>query len=328
MRVAITGATGSVGRRLVATLAEGGHEPLALTRSAEKARAVLPAGTGVRETDIYSSTELEAALAGCDGVVHLAGESIFSAKPGSGRWSKKHRQAIYDSRVVTARAIVHAIGTMARRPSVLLSASAVGFYGSRPPEEAVDEDTVDAGPSHFAPSDFLGWVCRDWENAADDAERYGVRVVRARFGLVLFRGEGVLGRLETPFKMFVGGPIGSGKPVMSWIHHADLTSMIRFALERSVARGPMNAVAPNPVSNREFSAALGRALHRPSWLPVPPFALRVALGKVASILKTGQRVLPKRAREWGFAWRHPTIDQALAEIYAAPAPTVVAPAPV
>jgi uncharacterized protein (TIGR01777 family) len=320
MRVAITGATGSIGRRLVATLKEGGHQPVALTRSAEKARGVLPAGVDVREVDVYSSAALKPVLTGCDGVVHLAGESIFSAKPGSGRWSKKHRQAIYDSRVVTTRAIVHAIGTMAQRPRVLVSASAVGFYGPRPPDEVVDEDTVDAGAARFAPPDFLGWVCRDWENAADEAERYGVRVVRARNGLVLFRGEGVLGKLETPFKMFVGGPIGSGKPVMSWIHHADLTALIRFAVEREVARGAMNAVAPNPVSNREFSAALGRALHRPSWLPVPPFALRIALGKVASVLKTGQRVVPKRAREWGFAFRYPTLDAALAEIYAAPAP--------
>jgi uncharacterized protein (TIGR01777 family) len=313
MRVAITGATGTVGRRLVAALCAAGHAPRALSREAEKARAAFPEGVEVREADPYSSESLRPALDGADAVVHLAGESVFDARPFRGRWSKRHREAIYDSRVVTTRALVQAIGTMPRRPRALVCASAVGVYGPRPPAESVDEDTLAA--HEFAPPDFLSWVCRDWENAADAAERYGVRVVRARFGLVLVRGEGVLGRLETPFKAFVGGPVGRGRQVMSWVHHADLTDLLRFCLEHEVAQGPVNAVSPNPVTNREFSAALGRALHRPSWLPVPPLALRLALGKVAQVVRTGQRVLPKRAREWGFVHRHPTIDEALAEIY-------------
>jgi uncharacterized protein (TIGR01777 family) len=313
MRVAITGATGAVGQRLVPTLKAAGHEPVALTRGADHAKTVLPPGTDVREVDLYSSSALKPILQGCDAVIHLAGENIFNSKPFKGRWGKRHRHAIYDSRVVTTQAIVGAIGTMKDRPRAFLCASAVGFYGPRPPEEELDEDRLAA--SQFAPPDFLSWVCRDWENAADEGERYGVRVVRMRFGVVLIRHEGVLGKLEKPFRMFLGGPIGSGRQVMSWIHHADLCALIRFALESSVARGPLNYVAPNPVTNKEFCQALGRALHRPCGLPVPPPVLRVVLGKSASIVTTGQRAVPKRALEWGFVFRYPTIDAALAEIY-------------
>jgi uncharacterized protein (TIGR01777 family) len=308
MRVAVTGATGSIGRGLVPVLQEGGHEVVALTRSAATARDRLGSAIEIRETDIYSSSDLVTALAGCGGIVHLAGEPIFGK-----RWGKNQRKVVYDSRVATTRAIVQAIHDLSPRPKVFVCSSAVGFYGARPPEEAVDESAVDA--AQFAPTDFLAWVCRDWEQAAAEVERFGVRCVRARIGVVLTPGEGVLGRMEKPFRLGLGGAVGSGKQVISWIHEEDLCRLLLLALDRQDVAGPLNATAPNPVSNGEFSKALARALGRPCLLRVPSIALRLQLGKAAQVVTTGQRVLPAKALRLGFRFHYPTIDAALAQVY-------------
>lgn len=310
MRVAVTGSTGFVGHRLVEMLAEAGHEPQAWTRDAEKARSVLPEGTDILEVDLYDVDSVQAALAGCQAVVHLAGANVFAK-----RWSKSFKKEILDSRVETTKAIVQAIARMEDedRPEVLVNSSAVGIYGPRDPDEAIAEDRLDAG--RFAPGDFLADVCQHWERAASEAERSGVRVVRLRTGVVLGAGGGALKELERPFKLFVGGPVGSGKHVMSWIHRDDLCRLIQFCIEQGDVSGPVNATAPNPVTNKEFSKALGQALHRPSLLPVPPPALRLVLGEVASMVTTGQRAVPQVALDHGFEFRYPTVQQALSAVY-------------
>jgi uncharacterized protein len=309
MRVAITGASGFVGSRLAALLAAEGHAPVALTRDAEAAAPRFGDGVETREVDPYDVGQVAGAIEGCDGVVNLAGESLFAH-----RWTRAFRRALEDSRVESTRALVTALATLEKPPEVLVSGSAVGWYGPRDPDEVLDEDTLDA--SHFAPEDLLGSICHKWERMAREAERSGVRVVRMRTGVVLDRGGGALAQMERPFKLFVGGRIGSGKQVTSWIHRDDLCRMFLLALEQPTLHGPMNGVAPNPVTNAELSRALAHALGRPCWLPVPPLALRVVLGEVASIVATGQRVVPKRALDAGFRFEYPTIDEALAAIYA------------
>jgi uncharacterized protein (TIGR01777 family) len=260
------------------------------------------------------------ALRGCQGIVHLAGEPVFG-----GRWGKRKRDAIYDSRIVTTRAVVQAIHDLSPRPEVLVCASAVGFYGMRPPDEVVDEDTVDA--ARFAPGDFLAWVCRDWEIAAEAAERYGVRTVRARIGVVLAPGHGMLARMEKPFRMGLGGKVGRGDQVISWIHVDDVSGLLVAALERPEISEALNVVAPHPVSNAAFSQALARALGKPCVLRVPRALLRLQMGKAAVVVATGQNVVPTRAMEYGYRFAHPTVEEALASIYrpAAPAPRAAVP---
>jgi uncharacterized protein (TIGR01777 family) len=240
--------------------------------------------------------------------VNLLGENIFAR-----RWSKKFKKAIRDSRVESTRALVRAIHDIEERPSVLVSASAVGYYGPREPHETIDERTVDA--SMFTPKDFLSEVCRRWEHEAREAERHGVRVVRLRIGVVLGPDDGALVQIARPFKMFVGGPIGRGKQAMSWIHLDDLARLVTFCLEHAEIRGTVNAVAPNPVTNKEFSKTLARVLHRPCLFPVPPLMLRIVLGGVASVVTTGQRVVPHKAVGQGFTYRYPDVESALRSVY-------------
>jgi uncharacterized protein (TIGR01777 family) len=307
MRVAVTGATGFVGRNLMRHLLEAGHVPVALTRDEE---AKLPDGGEVVVLDPYEPAEVAKAIRGCQGIVNLQGANLFAH-----RWSAEFQAEILASRVETTLALAEAIRTLDERPEVLVNASAVGIYGPRDGDEVVDEDTIDA--DRFAPADFLADVCRKWEAQAREAERSGVRVVRLRSGVVLGPGGGALKQMELPFKLFVGGRVGSGKQVLSWIHLDDLARLILFALENRALSGAVNAVAPAPVTSREFARAMGEALGRPSFFPTPAFALRLALGKVATVVTTGQRVAPKRALAAGFVFHHPTIGAALASIYAA-----------
>ncbi|HZT79578.1 MAG TPA: TIGR01777 family oxidoreductase, partial [Gemmataceae bacterium] len=249
------------------------------------------------------------AVADCDAVIHLAGENIFGK-----RWGAAFKQLLHDSRVRGTENVVAALSRNPRtadgRPRVLVSASAIGWYGPHGDEEL----TEDAPPG----DDFLARVCVDWERAARAAEPLGVRVALVRVGVVLDREGGALAQLLTPFKLGLGGPVGwtpwSGRQYLSWIHHADMVGLFLLALDNPGAAGPLNGTAPHPVTNREFGKALGRALHRPAFLPVPPLALRLMLGEVAHIVATGQRVLPKRPLALGYAFRFPTIDAALADI--------------
>ena len=198
--------------------------------------------------------------------------------------------------------------TPSGEPKVLINASAIGYYGPHG-DELLDENSPPG-------VDFLAEACVDWEKAARAAEGHGIRVAVVRVGVVLDKEGGVLGQMLTPFKLGVGGPIGRGRQWVSWIHYADLIGLLLLALDNAAARGPLNGTVPNPVTNREFSNALGRALHRPAFLPTPAFALRVALGQVAMLATTGQRVVPRQAQALGYAFRFPTIDAALTDILA------------
>ncbi len=318
MRVAVTGGTGFIGKRLVPLLQENGHEVVALVRDEERAADALP-GADVFEYDPFDVESVRAGIEGCDAVVNLAGDNVFGSADENvmtRRWSKSKRAKIRDSRVVTTRTLVEAMEALGSAcPKTLLSGSAIGYYGPRPADRPCLEDEFDA--TNFAPRDFLAGVCREWEAAARNAKVLGVRVVLLRTGVVLGRGEGALKTMEGPFKKGVGGPVGSGEQMMSWIHVVDCARMMVFALENDAVRGPLNVTAPNPVSNKQFAKALGSAMGKPAVLPMPGFMLRIVLGGVAEVVTQGQNVPPKKASELGFRFQYPTLGQALGAEYGA-----------
>ena len=240
------------------------------------------------------------AFEGCDAVINLAGESI------AGRWTAPKKQLIRDSRVLGTKNLVNALAQLSSRPKVLISASAIGYYGDRG-EETLTED---AAPG----SDFLAQVCRDWENEALKAESLGMRVVRLRIGLVLGRGGGTLQALLPLFRVGLGGPLGSGRQWWSWIHRDDLCRLIVQILANESISGPVNATAPQPVRQKEFAQVLGRVLRRPAFLPTPAFALKIALGEFADGILASQRVLPRRAQEMGYRFQFEELEGALREI--------------
>lgn len=294
MKVLITGGTGFIGKALSRELTNSGYNVLITTRrrtdSKEKFTWNLPAL-------IPSDT-----MSNIDAVVNLAGESIAS-----GRWTKTRKERIMSSRTNITRALVQSMQNANPKPKVLISASAIGFYGPRG-DEFVTEDTP---PS----TDFLADVCKAWEAEALKAEEMGVRVVPVRIGGVLESDGGALPKMIMPFKFFLGGPIGSGKQWFSWIHRDDITGIIKYALENELISGPANLTAPEPVTNKEFSSALGRAISRPSWLPVPGFIVKLTLGELGDIILTGQRVLPEKALKAGYKFKHPDVDEALRTIF-------------
>jgi hypothetical protein len=299
MKVAITGATGFVGSRLVEELQARGHQPLILTRNRDAALKAFPKVEAVAYTPTESGSWQEA-IAGCDGVVHLAGEPIAES-----RWTPKQKQEILTSRQLSTRKIVEAIAKANPKPSVLVNASAIGYYGTS--ETASFDET---SPSS---NDFLAEVCQAWEAEAQKVKEAGVRLVILRLGIVLGDG-GALAKMIPPFKLFAGGPLGTGKQWFSWIHRDDLVNLILEALTRKDIEGVLNATAPNPVRMSEFCQVLGKTLNRPSWLPVPSFVPEALLGEGAKVVLEGQQVLPKRTTSYGFDYQYPTLEQALAEI--------------
>jgi uncharacterized protein (TIGR01777 family) len=295
-RVLVTGATGLVGRRLVAALRAERAGVCALTRSPASARLA----SGVEAAAWDGVHVPPARLAQCSAVVHLAGEPIFGGLP-----TARRRAAMRASRIDSTRALVAALAELpaAERPGVLVCASAVGYYGSR--GEEVLTETAAPGTG------FLAELCVDWEAAAAAATELGVRSVSLRIGLVLAREGGALASLVRVFRLGLGGRLGNGMQWMPWIHLDDLVAMIRSAIADERWQGPVNAVAPNPVRNEEWTQALAAALHRPALLPVPAFALRGALGEMAGELLGSRRVVPDRARALGFAFTAATLEQAL-----------------
>lgn len=292
MKVAVTGATGFVGGHLCAMLQERGHSVVALTR--DPARA--PRGTEARRWDGRDAAALAGAVADCQAIVNLAGENVFGR-----RWNDAFREAIRASRVDATRACVAACREGMR---VLVNASAIGFYGPRGPEP-LDEDAP------WGAGDFLAGVCREWETEAAKAEAFGARVAILRFGVVLGKDGGALAKMLPPFRAGVGGPVGSGDQYVSWVHIDDVCGATVKALEDPTWRGPFNVTAPGAVTNREFAKALGKALHRPSFVPTPAFALKLAFGDVAEVLTGGQNVVPKRALAGGYVFRYPQLEPAL-----------------
>lgn len=296
----LSGATGLVGGRLAADLLADGVLVRALTRDLRRASGVLdPRVVLVRWDGSHVPTD---AVNGADAVVHLAGEPVFQ-----GRLGAERRRRIRDSRVESTASLVRSIGALApgEKPRVLVCASAVGFYGSRA-DQLLDEE---AGPG----TGFLADVCREWEAAAHQAESHGVRSLSLRIGVVLARQGGALPRLALPFRLGLGGRLGSGRQWFPWIQIDDLVSLIRAALRDERFRGPVNAVAPEPVRNAELARSLGKALGRPAFWWVPGLVLRAALGELAGELLDSRRVVPQRALDLGFRFRHPHIDGALAE---------------
>jgi len=287
MRVLVTGGTGFIGAALCHALTGAGHAVTVVTRDPAHIAAAA-----------IGWERVSAAVRETDALVNLAGEPL-----GSRRWSVRQKELIRQSRVLATRTLVDAIAGAEPRPRVLVNASAVGYYGPRD-DEPLDES---AGPG----AGFLADVCRAWEQEALKAEDLGLRVVRLRLGVVLAADGGALARMLPPFRAFVGGPIGSGRQWMSWIHRDDVTGIVVDALANDGYHGPVNATAPQPVTNRDFAKLLGRTLARPVWLPTPAFALRLALGEMAELLLSGQRVLPGIAERLAYQWRYPELSGAL-----------------
>ena len=296
MRIAITGASGFVGRRLLHALA--GHS---LIVSSRNPKTVLPPGVGLSVWDPEAGLPVAEALASAEVVVHLAGEPVAQ------RWTAPVKRRIRDSRIDGTRRLVQALSRLERPPAALVCASAIGYYGSRG-DEVLSEAS---GPG----TGFLPEVCVAWEHEADGVIAFGMRVAKIRIGIVLDPGGGALARMLPPFRAGVGGPLGSGRQWMSWIHIEDLVALIVHAIEHPV-RGAVNATAPAPATNADFSRALGRVLHRPAVLPAPGFALKLVFGEMAEVLLASQRVIPFAAEASGFRFAHPQLEPALQDLLA------------
>jgi len=295
MRVAVSGSTGLVGSEVVSVLSAAGHEVVRLVRRAPAPgeKAVLRWDPGRREVDA-------AGLEGLDAVIHLAGENV-----GSGRWTAARKTAIRDSRVNGTRLLCEALSGLARPPKTLVCASAIGIYGDRGEELLTEESSPGTG--------FLAGVAREWEAASEPAARKGIRVATLRIGMVLSPKGGALSRMLPLFRAGLGGVIGGGSQYVSWVALDDLPFIILHSLQRADLSGPVNAVAPRPVTNREFTEALGKALSRPTPIPVPAFALRLAVGRemADALLLASARVVPRRLEETGYRFRFPDLGEAL-----------------
>ena len=303
MRLFITGGTGLVGQRLARAAIDAGHAVLVLSRSDK--RAVLPASTTVLEGDPTQSGPWQESAASCDAIINLAGENIFAK-----RWSTDFKEALRRSRLETTHRIAEIFGRADCRAGVLVSASAVGYYGH---SEGVTF-REDAPPGEG----FLAGLCVEWEAAARRAADRGARVVILRIGVVLDSAGGALAAMLPPFRRFVGGPIGAGQQYVSWIHVHDLVGLILHALETDSLAGPLNATAPHPVTNRELARTLGRVVSRPSVFRVPGFAMRLLLGEVSDVVLTGQRVLPAKAETSGYGFRFERLENALRDLLSKP----------
>jgi uncharacterized protein len=289
MKITITGASGMIGGKLVERLRARGDEVTTLSRN--------PSSAGAVAWQPEDEPAPAAALAGRDAVIHLAGENVAQ------RWSDDAKRRIRSSRELGTRHLVAGIEAADPRPRVLVSSSAVGIYGPHGDEE-LDEQTP-------AGDDFLAEVCVVWEREAERAAALGLRVVMVRTGLVLDQDGGALAKMLPFFKLGVGGPVAGGEQYMPWIHVDDVVGLYLAALDGDAWNGPVNASAPRPVTNKTFSQALGRALHRPAFAPVPGLAVRTLYGEMAEIVTKGQRVIPRRAQELGFAFEHEDLDEAL-----------------
>jgi uncharacterized protein len=294
MRVTVTGATGRIGRHLVAALKQRGDEVTALSRDPDRASEQL--GVEAFAWNIKEDAAPKPALAGRDAIVHLAGEDVGQ------RWTQEVKAEILASRERGTRNIVHTIFDTKPRPKALICASAAGYYGAHG-DEIVDEQTAPGG-------DWLAQVVARWERQADTA-KIGTRTVVVRTGIVLDAGGGALAKMLPPFKAGVGGPIGGGKQYMPWIHLDDLVGIYMAAIDNPTFQGPVNACAPEPVTNKAFAKALGRAIGRPAVAPVPGFSIKLLYGEMSQIVLTGVRMVPGRAAELGYEFRHPDLDEAL-----------------
>lgn len=305
MRVIITGGTGFIGRQLAVELLAAGCEVVALSRNPAKA-AGLPPQVQVERWDAASARGWGALADGALAIINLAGENLAGEGFLPSRWTDERKARIRDSRLNAGRAVVEAVAAAAVKPRVVIQSSGIGHYGY-----IGDKVFTESDPPG---DDFLARLTVDWEASTAPVARLGVRHVSARSGVVLSPDEGALKRLILPFKLFAGGPMGSGKQGFAWIHPADEIAAIRFLIEHEAANGPFNLVAPQPTTYAEFARTLGRVMRRPYWFPVPAFALRGILGEVASTVLEGQRAMPKKLLDLGFQFRFPTAESALQDL--------------
>lgn len=304
MKIAVTGATGFIGTHLVEKLHEQQHQVVVFSRDGDRARKTFPSATFPNvEIIIYTPTQSgpwQTSISGCDGVVNLAGEPIAE-----GRWTDARKRDIMASRQVGTEKIVEAIAQAEAKPTVLVNSSAIGYYGT----SETDRFDETSAPGN----DFLAEVCKNWEAAAQKVTESGTRLVIVRTGIVLAMG-GAIAKMYTPFQFFAGGPIGSGRQWFSWIHRDDLVNLIMTALTTTSMNGVFNGTAPNPVRMADFCKEMGTVMNRPSWLPVPSFALETLLGDGAQVVLEGQHVYPKQTLTSGFKYKYETLMPALKEI--------------
>ena len=306
MKILVSGGTGLIGRLLVQDMAGDGHDVVVLSRSPEKYVDMFGENVRLVYWDGRSAGDWASYIDGADVVVNLAGESISGSGFLPDRWSAEKKQRILESRLAAGEALVKSVEAADNRPVVMIQASAVGYYGS------TGDTLITESSAHG--DDFLASVTIDWEASTEAVEAMGVRRAIARIGLVLSTEDGALPRLLVPSRLLAGGWFGSGRQWWPWIHIDDTIRALRFLIENEAAKGPYNVTAPNPVTNRDFGKALGRSLGRPSAIPVPAFALRTALGEVASTVLEGQRAAPQRLQELGFTFHYVDIDTALNDL--------------
>ncbi|HSA85769.1 MAG TPA: TIGR01777 family oxidoreductase [Nitrospira sp.] len=308
MNIIVAGGTGFIGQALCRTLSYEGHRVSVLTRNPKRplhheGRSVNQVLWNGRDTGPW-----EQALEGVDAVINLAGAPIADA-----RWTDARKQLLTDSRVLSTRLLVRAMSRWSSKPTTFISASGIGYYG------ASDDRPLDEGAARG--QGFLADLCLAWEAEAQRAADFGARVVLLRTGMVLEQDGGALPKMLVPFRLFAGGPIMPGSQWVSWIHRSDHIGLIQWALTTATVSGPLNAVAPEPVTMKTFCEVLGRVIHRPSWLPVPRFALNLLLGELGTLMTTGQRVIPAKATAGGYLFQYPTLESALRAIVNKPRAT-------
>ena len=300
MKVLVTGATGFVGKRVVKQLLDHGDEVVVLTRNIAKGALELGKRCQYYLWSDTNSLPPEEAFVGVEGVINLMGEGIADK-----RWSDEQKKKIYDSRILATSQLIERIKTLSHKPKALISSSAVGIYGNRGNEEITEESsTVD---------DFLGKVCKDWETSANKAQELGLRVAIIRTGVVIGKNGGALKKMLPIFKVGGGGPVGSGKQFMSWIHVDDIAGMFVLGVKDPTIQGIYNGTSPYPATSKDFAKELGKALHRPAFAPAPGFALKLVFGEMSQVLLDGQKVMPVKFKEKKFRFRYPTLEMALKE---------------
>lgn len=304
MKILVAGGTGFIGRHICRALLANQHDVTVLSRNPDQARARCSKDLSIVQWNSLAWGLMEQALEKTEAVINLAGEPIADV-----RWTASRKQLLTDSRIDTTRRLVEAMGRISEKPRVFINASGIGYYGAN------DYDTQ----SESSPrgTGFLADLCHKWEDEANRATEHGVRVICLRLGMVLGPDGGALSKMTTPFKFFVGGPIAPGTQKISWIHVQDLAKLVVWLLDQPTLSGPINAVAPQWVTMHEFCKTLGKALHRPSWLPVPAFTLKLLLGELSDMLTTGQQVEPRTVTQNGFSFTYPTLDSALKALYEA-----------